>query len=221
MELRQETKRFVAVTMMNFLAGVFCNMFKVCHQSKEIVRNTLAQLALGSSELEDLKLELIDELATTAPGLEYALESLGLNHRAFIEQAIQQSAFVSLAHIRLLVEPKNLEQAAAVGLKISALIRQQIMEILDRSVSKFARVQPPTQHLQKRKAAQQSSWKMLFQSNRSFSEFEHHVTAASKQPKPVPATAVASFLQPANYTAKKAKPAAPATTFIFDPSKVY
>lgn len=208
MERQQSTKRWVSIRLSVFFTAVLCNLYQaVGARFKEI----LAALALDSDEFEDLRQCLASEVEQQVPGLEPALRTLRLDPETFFAQMTRQLAWASLANMILFTRPQTIEQVARASLKLQAVFRHQVMELLDGNVSEFAHVFP--KQPDKAVKPKTASWRKLFVAHAVYSEFEQRV-AASK---------VAEAEHKAAAPLKK--PAAPVRTFgpklEFNPDRAY
>jgi hypothetical protein len=212
MELRRETKRFIAIKLGTFFTGIFCNLFQ--HPIAQArFREILSGLALGDDELDDLRSSLTYEVTQHVPGLEAALRSLKLNPSVFFDQVTKQCAWVALAHMKLFVTAVSLEQVASSSLKLSAMFRQQIIDGLDANASCFAHMLPKQERVRK---AHNTSWRHLFATNAVYSEFEEKVAAAKAEESAVKKQ---DKIRSSGKVIASARPIFKPGSLVFDPSK--
>jgi|ERR1044071_4962976 hypothetical protein len=212
---RHETKRFISINLAMFAAGAFCNLYA---DRPQYFKEILAGLALSQDTYSDLHAILVARIQEQEPGLVHGLSSLGLVPCELVSESFRQAAWVSLANVHLFTRPKTLEQVAAASLKLKALLRQEMTELLDKTCSRFATSRTAPRPTRPPLGETKTSWTRLFKSQLIKSEFDLLVEADKKLESPgATQTQIPDFLKPTKQTGLAKLPRK--SDFKFDLSK--
>lgn len=139
MDERRTAHAFLAARLADFFVAAFCHLAECAADFKRV----LASLALQQDEHGDLLETLQERIAASLPGVADALDVFSLNPVAFCAQCTRQCALACLAHFGLLKPRQDVCAAARSALKLHALFRQQVCELLAGHGCHFARVRLP------------------------------------------------------------------------------
>jgi hypothetical protein len=162
---KDTARSFLSVRLADFFSAAYCQL-SVCISASDCKR-VLASLAFQQDEHGDLLETLQEQLSAQLPGLDSALKVFSLDTTGFSAQVARQCALVSLANFRLLRPGQDVCAAAKSAIKLHALFRQQVCELLAGHGSRFARVRPPAQARRLR-----GKWARLFEARLPAPAFE-------------------------------------------------